>query len=198
MHESEATTAGRQAFREVVGAVAFAVALLGVLLIVALVSGHATTAYAAALAFVIALVVSGVVFRRVRRVVALRSDTIEQERQGREQLDRTLAASRQLFALDSPLDVRRQICEVAREVFGCSGVSLWEVGSDEIVLLERVPWIHPYTGADRRPIAELPGLREALDRGEPLWVDDLRERASGLTRATAEILGTGSLLNVPV
>src|SRR5436190_144096 len=58
--------------------------------------------------------------------------------------------------------------------------------------------VAPYEGGDRRAIAELPGLREAFAASRPLFVDDMRQRATGMAQATADILGTGSLLNVPV
>lgn len=192
------TAAGRQALREIASALAFVLAVLAAVLAVALASGHDSTAVAAAIALLLAAAVVVVAMRRATRVATLRDAAIEQERQGREQLDRTLAATRQLVQIDSPPDLRRRICELARDVFDCSAVSLWEVEPESLRLLERVPWAHPYRGGDRRPIAELPGLREALDWACPLFVEDLATGSSGLTQATAEIIGTGSLLNVPV
>ncbi|MCW2992012.1 MAG: response regulator receiver modulated serine phosphatase [Solirubrobacterales bacterium] len=195
--ESEAA-AGRQALREITGALGLSVVLLALMVAAVLIADRDAVAALGALALAVALGVGVLVVRRVVRISQGRDATIEQERRGREQLDRTLAATRRLVEIDSPIELRRQICEVARDVFECSAVSLWEVEADTILLLERVPWQHPYAGADRRPIAELPGLRQAIETTQPLYVRDLKEAAAGVTRATAEILDTGSLLNVPV
>ena len=190
--------AARRALRDLAGAAFLAVAGLAVALVVLLVAGHDAAVATGAAALAVGLVAAIVTSVRANRVLALRTALMEAERTGREQLDRTLAATRLLVEVDSPEQLHRRICEVARDVFDCSAVSVWEVQGGEMRLLERVPLQHPYTGNDRRVIAELPGLDEALESGEPLFVADLQEAATGLTQATAELVGTRSLLNVPV
>lgn len=196
--DNDAVVAGRRALREITGALGVSVLLLAVLVAVILAAHRHVAAVVGVIAIVVVVLVSVVVMARVRRAGDVRTEAIDRERRGRELLDRTLVATRRLVELDSTLDVRRRICEVAREVFDCAAVSLWEVEDEHLLLLERVPLQHPYRSSDRRPIAELPGLRESLDRSVPLFVRDLREAATGMTQATAETLGTGSLLNVPV
>ncbi|MFL5845368.1 MAG: PP2C family protein-serine/threonine phosphatase [Solirubrobacteraceae bacterium] len=194
----EPAAAARQALREITGALGLSVVLLALMVAGVLLGDRDVVAALGVIALAVALGVAVLVTRRTARAAAMRNAAIEQEQRGREQLDRTLAATRQLVEIDSPVELRRQICEIARDVFGCSAVSLWEVEPDHILLLERIPFEHPYGGNDRRPIAELPGLREALNTLQPLFVGDMRAVATGVTQATAEILGTTSLLNVPV
>ena len=194
----EPADAARRALRQIAGAAFFAVALLGVVLVVLVAAGSDAAIATGAVALVAGLVANSIAYARARRVVALRTALLHAERAGREQLDRTLAATRRLVEADSPEQLHRRICEVAREVFDCAAVSLWEVVDGEMALLERVPLVPPYTGTDRRAIAELPGLPEALTTGEPLFVADVTATATGLTQATADIVGTRSLLNVPV
>ncbi|MEO6496669.1 MAG: GAF domain-containing SpoIIE family protein phosphatase [Solirubrobacteraceae bacterium] len=196
--ETDSAAAVRQTLREIRGALGLAIGLLAIMVVVVLLTGRDAAAAVGVLAFAAALAAAVAVLRRAGRIAALRNAVMAQERRGREQLDRTLAATRTLVEIDSPVELRRQICAVSREVFDCTAVSLWEVDKNDLVLLERVPWEAPYSGRDRRPIDDLPGLREALDRAEPLYVEDLRTAAAGVTQASAEILGTGSLLNVPI
>lgn len=196
--ENQATAIGRQALREITGALALSVALLALMVATVLIAGRDAAAMVGVLALALAVGAAVVVMRRANRAARARDEAIEQERRGREQLDRTLAATRRLVETESPAELRRRICEVAREVFDCAAVSLWEVENEHLRLLDRAPWAPPYVEGDRRPIAELPGLREALDSAQPLFVADLQATASGQTQATAEVLRTGSLLNVPV
>jgi serine phosphatase RsbU (regulator of sigma subunit) len=196
--QTDTSVAGRRALLEVVAALTLSVVLLAAMLAAVLFADRDIVAGLGVLALATAVGVSTLVARRISRTSVARSEALEQERRGREQLDRTLAATRGLVEIDSPLELRRQICEVARDVFECSGVSLWAVEDDHLRLLERAPWVNPYTGGDRRAIAELPGLAEALRTARPLFVEDMRTAATGMTQATAEIVGTGSLLNVPV
>lgn len=196
--DKDSAAAVRQILREISGALGLAVSMLAVVVIDLLITGRVVAAAVGMVAFAVAFGVAVRVLRRARRIAASRNAAMEEERRGREQLDRTLAATRTLVEIDSPIELRREICTMARDVFGCAAVSLWEVDGDDLLLLERVPWEHPYVGGDRRPIADLPGLREALEHAEPLYVADLRAAAAGVTQATAEILGTGSLLNVPI
>jgi GAF domain-containing protein len=188
----------RQILLQITAVLGATVVLMALIVLAVILLGHDEAVVVGLAACALTIALASTVMRRATRIAAARDASIEQERQGRQQLDRTLAATRRLVELDSPGELRRAICEVAREVFECSAVSLWDVEPDHIVLLERVPWAQPYGGSDRRPVAELPGLREALDTATPLFIADLKETATGVTRATAEALGTGSLLNVPV
>jgi serine phosphatase RsbU (regulator of sigma subunit) len=196
--ETEAIATARRVLREINGALGLSIALLTIMVATVLLASRHTAAVVGVVALALALGVAVLVIRRAGDAAAARNRAIEQERRGREQLDRTLAATRRLVETDSPVELRRQICEVARDVFECAAVSLWEVQAEEILLLERVPWEHPYRGNERRRISDLPGLRDALGRAQPLFIADVKSAATGVTRATAEILGTGSLLNVPV
>lgn len=190
--------AARRALRDLAGAAFLGVAGLAAALVALLAVGQDAAVATGAVALAVGVIATVVTSARARRVLAVRTALLEAERAGREQLDRTLAATRRLAEVDSPEQLPRRICEVACDVFECSAVSVWEVEGGEMRLLERVPLEYPYTGADRRVIAELPGLAEALEAGEPLFVADLQEAATGLTQATAELVGTRSLLNVPV
>lgn len=194
----ETVDTARRALREISGALGVSAILLAVVLGAVLVADRGIAAAISALALALSLGLAVVVMRRTRRITHARDDILAQEREGREQLDRTLAATRRFLETESPLDLRRQICAVALDVFDCTAVSLSEVAPDHLLLLERVPWGHPYSGADRQPIGELPGLREALETGVPHFVADVTETASGSTQATAEVVGAGSVLNVPI
>lgn len=196
--EREHTEVTRRALREVAAALALSATLMAVLLAVLALAGRGPALAFGALAMVTTVAVALVVRERSSAALAARNRLLEQELRGRGQLDRTLAATRELVQVDSADVLRRRICETARDVFECTAVSLWEVDGSEMRLLERVPLEPPFTGADRRDVAELPGLADALRAGEPLFVADLQATATGLTRATAEIAGTRSLLNVPV
>lgn len=188
----------RRALRDLAGAALLVLVALAVVLVVLVTSGHDAAVATGAIALTVGLAAVAVASARASRVLALRTALMEAERTGREQLDRTLAATPRLAEAATPEQLHRRICEVAREVFGCDAVSLWEVDEGEMRLLERVPLQHPYTGTDRRAITELPGLAEALEAGEPLFVADMQEAATGLAQVTAEVVGTRSLLNVPV
>src|SRR3954468_23337773 len=168
--------------------------LFAAMIIAALVADREVVASLGAVALGCGVAISLVVLRRATLTARARSEELDHERRAAEQLGRTLGATRQLAAIDDPRELHRQVCVVARDVFDCAGVSLWRVESDEMVLLARDPFVAPYEGEDRRPIAELPGLREAFAGSRPLFIDDMRLRATGMAQATAEILGTGSLL----
>lgn len=196
--ETDPAERGRRQVREIISTLALAIGLLGATLVTTVVAGHDVAVVAGTVAFAVMCLIGFVVARRSHAVLAARNRIIQRERLSREQLERTLAATRRLVETESPIEVRRRICEVARDVFGCSAVSLWAVEGDHMLLLERVPWEHPYSTGERRAITDLPGLREAFESTRPLFVDDLRATATGLTQATAEIVGTRSLLNVPI
>ncbi len=196
--DTAAVASARDATREITGALGASVVLLALMLGAVLVADREVVAALGTLALAAALALTVLVSRRARGLAAQRSEALAQERRGRDQLDRTLAATRRLVEIESPVALRREICETARSVFECSAVSLWEVEPENLLLLERVPWQQPYHGGDRRSIASLPGLREALDSSQPLFVADLKTEATGVTRATAEAVGTRSLLHVPV
>jgi serine phosphatase RsbU (regulator of sigma subunit) len=197
-HESEAPDPGGEARRDITSAATLAVVLLAAVLLGVLVARREVVAAVGVVALATGLLMAMVVYRRTARLAAGQRAVVEEEREGRERLERTLAATRRFLETESPIELRRQICSVALEVFDCAAVSLWAVEDGSLLLLERVPWSHPYRGNERRPIAELPGLREALDSGQPLFVPDLETHSAGVTRATAEIVGAGSLLDVPI
>lgn len=197
-NDRETADSARRALREVNVALGVSAALVAVMVAAVLVADREVVAAIGALGLATSLALGAVVARRTQRISLSRNALLAAERESREQLDRTLAATRRFLETESPVDLRRQICAIAREVFGCAAASLWEVGDDHVTLLERVPWGPAYSTSVRRPIRELPGLREALDAGRPLFVADLREDASGATQATAEVTGGGSLLDVPI
>lgn len=196
--EMDPAERGRRAFREVTLTLALAVGLLGVTLLAIAIAEREAAVAVGSVAFAVAALAGVIVIRRIRVAIAARSAVIERERSGREQMERTLAATRALVSARTSEELLRRICEVACDVFGCSAVSLWDVDGEHMKLLDRVPFTPPYRAGERRPIAELPGLRDAFASTEPLYVADLRTAATGVTQATAEITATGSLLNVPV
>jgi len=196
--QRDSVASARQALREVNVALGASAALVAIMVAAVLVADREAVAAIGALGLAASLALGAVVARRTRRISLARNTMLAEERESRERLDRTLAATRRFLETESPVDLRRQICAIAREVFDCSAASLWSVEGEEVALLERVPWGPPYTASVRRPIRELPGLRDALDAGRPLFVADLREGALGATQATAEVVGGGSLLDVPI
>ena len=196
--DNHTSVAGRRALREVSVAMGVSLLLFAAMLVAVLIADREVVAALGAVALGTGVAISLVVLRRAAETAQERSEALEHERRAAEQLARTLGATRQLVEIDDPDELHRQVCVVAREVFECAGVSLWRVENDEMVLLARDPFVAPYEGEDRRPVGQLPGLREAFAASRPLFVDDLRLRATGVVQATADILGTGSLLNVPI
>ena len=195
--DTEAASA-RRALREITGALGFVAVLLAAMLVAVLIADKDVVAAVGALALAITLVVAVTVLRRTQRLTEARNRALAEARAGRERLERTLAATRSFLQTESPVELRRHICTVAREVFACAAASLWEVHPDHLLLLERTPWEPPYAGRDRRPLAELPGLAAALDAAEPFYVADLAAASSGATQSAAEIVGARSLVNVPI
>jgi serine phosphatase RsbU (regulator of sigma subunit) len=196
--DTQATLVARRILRELAGALGLSVVLLAAMLAAVLVADRNVVAALGVLTLATGIGISILVLRRATAAALARNAALDQERRGREQLARTLEATRRLVAIDAPKELHEQICVVAREVFECSAVSLWRVEAEHMVLLARVPFQDPYEGSDRRTIAELPGLGEAFAAARPLFVEDMRSRATGITQVTAEILGTGSLFNVPI
>src|SRR4051794_29247853 len=150
----------------------------------------------AALAIAVTLVV--VVPRRTSQLLRERTRRLSEEREARETLDRVLSLTPRFLVGAAPGEITTRVCDAALQAFGCAAASLWVIEGDELRLAARVPWTEPYQGGDRRPVAELPGLAEALAEARTLYVPDLKATASGTTRDTAQQLRSGSLLNVPV
>ena len=150
----------------------------------------------AALAIAVTLIV--VIPRRTGQQLRERSRRLAEEREARETLHRVLALTPRFLVGTSPEEVSERVCEAAVQAFGCAAASLWVIEGPELRLAARVPWSDLYEGGDRRTIAELPGLAEALAEARPLYVPSLRTDSTGRTRETAEALRSGTLLNVPV
>jgi serine phosphatase RsbU (regulator of sigma subunit)/CHASE3 domain sensor protein len=151
---------------------------------------------AAAVAVAVALAV--IVPRRAARLIDERARRFAEERDARETLDHVLALTPRFYGVGSPGEARRRICEAAIEAFGCAAASLWEIDGATMRLAERVPWPAAYQGADERAIAETPGLAAALAHAHPLFVHDVAGETTGATQRTAQALGTGSQLMVPI
>jgi serine phosphatase RsbU (regulator of sigma subunit) len=197
-HEgSHSSDAARQALREIIGALLASVVLLAIVLGAVLVARRGVVEAIGATALAVAASLAALFVRRSRVIAQARSHELASERAGREQLDRMLAATRGFHETGSLLELRRQICAVAVEVFACAA-SLWEVEGEHLRLLERLPSGPPHRAVLRRPMSELPGLRDALAARRPLYVTDPSEASSGATRAAAEASGAGSLLVVPI
>src|SRR3954454_1286728 len=153
--DNQASVAGRRALRELTVAMGVSLLLFAAMLVAVLVADREVVAALGAVALGCGVAISLVVLRRATITARTRSEALEHERRAAEQLGRTLGATRQLSAIDDTHELHRQVCVVARAVFECAGVSLWRVEGDEMVLLARDPFLAPYEGEDRRPIAQL-------------------------------------------
>jgi GAF domain-containing protein/anti-sigma regulatory factor (Ser/Thr protein kinase) len=127
-----------------------------------------------------------------------RAGLYEQERISREGLDRIVRLAPR-FAGESPERVLAAICAEAREALGADVAQVWSsVSLDTFEVRWRDPpsdVIPPGTQID---FADFPGLTEAMERLEALFVADAQENVKGLALQHAKAVGVRSSLRVPI
>ncbi len=127
-----------------------------------------------------------------------RADVFDQERLSREGLDRVVRLAPR-FAGESPETVVAAICEEARETLGADIAQVWSsVSPDVFEVMWRDPPHELIPPGTLIEFADFPGLREAMDRFETMFMPDSQQGVTGLALKHAKAVGVHSSLRVPI
>lgn len=127
-----------------------------------------------------------------------RADLFEQERLSREGLDRVVRLAPR-FAGESPETVVAAVCEEARETLGADIAQVWSsVSPDLFEVMWRDPPHELLPPGTLIEFADFPGLREAMERFETMFMPDSQQSVTGLALQHARALGVHSSLRVPI
>jgi serine phosphatase RsbU (regulator of sigma subunit)/transcriptional regulator with GAF, ATPase, and Fis domain/anti-sigma regulatory factor (Ser/Thr protein kinase) len=126
-----------------------------------------------------------------------RARLYEHERGLREGLDR-IARLAPRFGGESTEAVLAAICREASGTFGCDAAQIWGLGEEHVEVLWREPPDAAFVPGTRVEVADMAGLRDALDRREPLFVADAPANARGEMLDRIRRAGTRSVLRVPI
>ena len=128
-----------------------------------------------------------------------RAQLYERERQSRQALDRILRVAPRLYT-GSPDEISAEICREARRTLDADITEIWRVDDDWLwlELVCRDPEDETLNGHDRLDVAQLPGLRSAVDRLEVTYVADAEEILEGDLLEYARRLGIRSWLWAPI
>ncbi len=128
-----------------------------------------------------------------------RAQLYERERQSRQALDRILRVAPRLYT-GSVEEISAEICREARRTLDADITEIWRVddGWLWLELVCRDPEDETLSGPDRLEVAQLPGLRSAVDRLEVTHVSDAEEILEGEVLEYARRLGIRSWLWAPI
>jgi GAF domain-containing protein/anti-sigma regulatory factor (Ser/Thr protein kinase) len=121
------------------------------------------------------------------------------ERQWRQALDRILRAAPRLYSGTTD-EVSLEICREARRALGADITEIWRVDADWVwlELVCRVPEDESLSPDERLSIADLPGLREAVERTHVTFVSDAEEALSGELLEYVRSVGIRSWVWAPI
>jgi GAF domain-containing protein/anti-sigma regulatory factor (Ser/Thr protein kinase) len=128
-----------------------------------------------------------------------RARLYDTERQSRQALDRILRVAPRLYA-GTPDEISIAICSEARRTLGADITEIWRVDRDWVWLdlVCRDPEGPELGARERLDLADLPGLREAVENLEVTFVPDAEQRVSGDLLAYVRRLGVRSWLWAPI
>lgn len=128
-----------------------------------------------------------------------RAQLYERERQSRQALDRILRVSPRLYA-GSAEEISMAICREARRMLEADLTEIWRVDADWLwlELVSRDPEDDASRSYDRLQIADLPGLREAVERLEITFVPDAEGLVQGRLVEYARRMRIRSWLWAPI
>jgi GAF domain-containing protein/anti-sigma regulatory factor (Ser/Thr protein kinase) len=128
-----------------------------------------------------------------------RSRLYEREQQWRQALDRILRAAPRLYAGTTD-EISLEICREARHTLGADITEIWHVDADWVwlELVCRDPEGERLSPRARLEIADLPGLREAVETLELTFVPDAEEALTGRLLDYVRRVGIRSWLWAPI
>lgn len=126
-----------------------------------------------------------------------RSGLYEHERQTRESLER-IARLAPLFRQESPESLVAAICEEARRTLGSDVAQIWTADDSVFDVLWRDPPSELVPPGTLVQASDFPGLMEALERLETIFLPDSPHDVKGVALEHALRLGIRSSLRIPV
>jgi GAF domain-containing protein/anti-sigma regulatory factor (Ser/Thr protein kinase) len=121
------------------------------------------------------------------------------ERQWRQALDRILRAAPRLYS-GTTEEVSLEICREARRALAADITEIWRVDTDWVwlELVCRVPEEESLSPDERLAIADLPGLRDAVERTQVTFVSDAEAALTGELLEYVRSVGIRSWLWAPI
>jgi GAF domain-containing protein/anti-sigma regulatory factor (Ser/Thr protein kinase) len=125
-------------------------------------------------------------------------ERIDRDRQAREALD-GIARVAPRFDAETPESVTEMICRQARETFRSDIAQLWELEDDHFMVRHREPAAAGAVPAGGQfDIDDFPGLRDAVARLDPMFIEDSLLDIRGVGLDQARRFGIRSSLRVPI
>ena len=126
-----------------------------------------------------------------------RARLYERERETSRALERILQVAPRFYA-ETTVEVTEAICREARVTFGADYGVLWRIRGDDLVLLNRDPRQTEWPLGLRVPLADFPGLEDAVARLGVSFVADVASEARGVGLERVRQLGIRSSLRSPI
>jgi serine phosphatase RsbU (regulator of sigma subunit)/anti-sigma regulatory factor (Ser/Thr protein kinase) len=128
-----------------------------------------------------------------------RARLYERERQWRQALDRILRAAPRLYS-GTTEEISLEICREARRALGADITEIWHVDANWVWLdlVCRVPEGEQLSPEERLAIADLPGLREAVEGTQVTFVSDAEAVLSGELLEYVRRVGIRSWVWAPI
>lgn len=126
-----------------------------------------------------------------------RARLYERERETNRALDRILQVAPRFYA-ETAAEVTEVICREARMTFGADYGVLWRIRGDDLELVNSDPPRAEWPPGLRVPLADFPGLEDAVATSGVSFVPDVPSEARGVGLERVRELGIRSSLRSPV
>jgi PAS domain S-box-containing protein len=132
-----------------------------------------------------------------RRQQEEESAALQREQAAHAAAARLLDLTGQLHRGRSSAETALEACRAGVEVFDCERVSLWRIGGEDATLVAQHGG-NPLPDGTLRPIAALPGVRDAVQAGRPRFFSVDEDDISEAERDLADHSNVGSFACAPV